>query len=187
MDALSQLQQRNSAPKLTDPAPSAEQLEQMFQAALRAPDHANLRPWRFLLVQGSARERLGQIFASALAKRSPEADAEAQAKAASKALRAPLIVVVIARISEHPKVPPVEQRLSAGCAAFSLLLAAEAQGYAGIWRTGANAFDPQVMRDLGMAENEEIVGYLYIGTRDGRAKPLPQHNNSDFVQNWTGE
>ena len=87
-------------------------------------------------------------------------------------------------ISEHPKVPAVEQRLSAGCAAHSLLLAAEAQGYAGIWRTGDAAFDRRVMDALGLAANEEIIGFLYIGTRDGKTKSLPDLAHDDFVSQW---
>ncbi len=187
MDALELLQQRNSAPKLTEPGPDAAQLDVMFRAALRAPDHANLRPWRFVVVEGEARERLGELYAKALKARKPDASEADLAKARSQPLRAPLLVTVVVRISEHPKVPAVEQRLSAGCAAHGLLLAAEAIGYNGIWRTGDSAFDRNVMSGLGLAANEEIIGFLYLGTRDGRAKPLPEHNPDDFVTHWTGE
>lgn len=186
MDALTLLQQRNSSPKLCEPGPDAASIDVMLKAATRAPDHANLRPWRFLLVEGSARIKLGELFADALALRNPEAsDAELE-KAKSKTLRAPLIIAVIARYTEHPKVPLLEQQLSAGCAAHSLLLAAEALGYAGIWRTGANAFDRNVMRGLGLADSECLVGFLYFGTRDGREKPLPEHDPQTFAQHWPG-
>jgi nitroreductase len=99
-------------------------------------------------------------------------------------MRAPLMVVVVCRFSEHPKVPRDEQLLSAGCAAHSLLLAAEAQGYAGIWRTGNYALDSHVHAALGVSENEEVVGFLYFGTRDGQAKALPQREVDEYVSYW---
>lgn len=187
MDALKLLHERNSAPKLTEPGPSSDEVQILLRAALRAPDHARLRPWRFLLIEGEARYALGDVFARALQRRNPEAtDAELD-KARSKALRAPLIIAVVVVYSEHPKVPLLEQQLSAGCAAHSILLAAETQGYAGIWRTGANAFDPAVLAELNLAENESLVGYLYLGSRDGRAKPLPEYNSDEFVSRWPAD
>lgn len=185
-EALTLLQQRNSASKLCEPAPSTEALEQAFAAAARAPDHARLRPWRFRVVAGDARQRLGEVYADAAARRRPDIGEAELEKFRKQPLRAPMVLVVSALIQEHPKVPAVEQRLSAGCAAYAFLLAMEAQGYAGIWRTGDHAFDPRVMSAMGMAENEEIIGFLYIGSRDGAGKPLPQLATSDFVETWTG-
>lgn len=183
-DILHFLQQRNSAPKLTAPAPTGDDLKQIFNAALRAPDHARLRPWRFLTITGSRRKALGEVLRDGLLRRNPLADEVACSKVLASPLRAPLIVVAIARFSEHPKVPKIEQQLSAGCAAHAILLAAQATGFAGIWRTGNSAFDRGVMTDLGLAGNEEIVGFLYLGSRDGAAKPLPQLDTDDFVSNW---
>ncbi len=178
------LSQRSSASRLTGPAPSAEELDTMFAAAMRAPDHARLRPWRFLCVAGERRAELGQLFREALLLRNPEADQAAQEKAMNAPLRAPLVVVVVTRLSEHPKVPHVEQRLSAGCAAHGLLLAAEALGYAGIWRTGEVAFDRNLMGMMGLADSEEIAGFLYLGTRDGEVRPLPRMEVADYVSEW---
>lgn len=180
---LAFLQQRNAAARLLDPAPSGDELEAMFQAAFRVPDHGRLQPWRFLQIEGAGRERLGDLFVSA-ASTDGEEDSEKLAKIRSKPLRAPMIVVVIACISEHPKAPPVEQRLSAGCAAHNLLLAAEALGYAGIWRTGGMAFNRHVMDGLGLVANEEIVGFLYIGSRNGKAKPIAPVDSRRFVSQW---
>lgn len=183
-DIISFLQQRNSAPKLTGPAPSQQQLEEIFQAALRAPDHAWLRPWRFLTVEGERRDALGDLLAQCLLARNPEADEAACEKARKSPLRAPLMIVVIAKLSEHPKVPYVEQRLSAGCAAQAVLLATEALGFAGVWRTGDAAFDRAVMTGLGLSSDEEVIGFLYIGTRDGNPKPIPSLDTADFVAHW---
>ena len=122
------LQNRNSAPKLCAPAPNDLEMDEIFAAALRVPDHAWLRPWRFIVIQGDRRSALGEILESALMRRKPDADAAARGKALRAPLRAPMIVVVVARLSDHLKAPKSEQRLSAGCAAQAILLATEALG-----------------------------------------------------------
>jgi nitroreductase len=116
--------------------------------------------------------------------RQPDAQEAARDKARSAPLRAPLLVVVVARLVEHPKVPEIEQRLSAGCAAQGILLAAEACGYAGVWRTGDAAFDRNVMSALGLQDHEEIIGFVYLGSRDGRVKPIPKLATAEFVSSW---
>ena len=156
----------------------------MFQAALRVPDHVWLRPWRFRVVEGDRRHALGQVLLDSLLRHDPNADEAVRSKALNAPLRAPLVIVVLASITQHPKVPALEQRLSAGCAAHALLLSAEALGYAGVWRTGNAAYDPDVVAALGGATNEEIVAFLYIGTRERSAKALPSINPDDFVSHW---
>ena len=178
------LQQRNSAPKLTAPAPSVEELDGIYRAALRAPDHAWLRPWRFITITGDRRQAFGELLEQCLVQRSPHADEAARTKARNAPLRAPMLVVPVVSLSEHPKVPAVEQRFSAACAAHAILLAAEASGYAGIWRTGDAAFDRTVMTGLGLGAEEEIIGFLYLGTRDGQPKSIPQLATADFVSSW---
>ena len=183
-EILQFLQQRNSAPKLTEPGPSAEELEQIFRAALRVPDHAWIRPWRFITITGERRQDFGELLEQCLVQRSPDADDAARTKARNSSLRAPLMVAVVVNISEHPKVPALEQRLSAGCAAHAILLATEASGFAGIWRTGAASLDRAVMTGLGLAPSEEIIGFLYLGTRAGAAKFIPAQDTADFVSIW---
>lgn len=191
MDAIKLLHERNSVSKLRDPAPSGEVLTSILKASLRAPDHARLTPWRFLTIEGSAREQLGQLFvqsaqALAVSKGLDSPTENELDRLSRKPLRAPLIIVVIAAIQEHPKVPPIEQILSAGCAAHSILLAAHALGYAGIWRTGSNAYDECVMGGLGLSSSEVIVGFIYMGTIEGRVKPLAELSVGDYHQAWTG-
>ncbi len=183
-DTLRFLQQRNSAPRLTEPAPGDQHLQEMLRAAMRAPDHAWLRPWRFIALRGERRADFGEVLERCLLQRKPDADETARTKARNSPLRAPLLLVAVARLSEHPKVPPIEQRLSAGCAAHGILLAAEALGFAGVWRTGDPAFDRSVMDALGLSAEEEIVGFLYLGSRDGPRKPLPDLDPQDFISHW---
>ncbi|MCU1716511.1 nitroreductase family protein [Pseudomonas sp. 5P_3.1_Bac2] len=182
MDALDALLNRVSVPRLVAPAPTAEQRQVLFQAALRAPDHGQLRPWRFLTVEGAALNQLGEVFARALP---ADASPELLTKTRNMPLRAPLLVVVIATLSEHPKVPASEQLLAAGCAAHGILLAAHAQGIGAVWRTGELSYNRQVAAGLGLAENENIVAYLYLGTAERALRDAPKLEVSDFVQSWS--
>lgn len=184
MDALEALLSRSSAPRLTAPAPAGGEREAIFRAALRAPDHARLQPWRFLVVEGEGQARLGELFASAALAADAALEPEALDKLRSKPQRAPLLVIVVACLRPHPKVPAIEQYLSAGAAAHAMLLAAHALGYAGIWRTGAMARDATVRRGLGLGEGEDIVGFLYLGSRCGAARALPEPSPGAFFQPW---
>lgn len=181
---LAQLRQRNSSPRLAEPAPTEAEVEEMLLCALRSPDHARLRPWRFVSIRGDRRQAFGACLEASLLRANPEADEAAREKARAAPCRAPLIVVVLASMTEHPKVPAWEQRVSAGCAAFSIELAAEAMGYASVWRTGAYAADAELVADLGGEPQEEIVAFLYLGTRAGEPKPLPELAPSDYHRVW---
>jgi nitroreductase len=183
-DILQFLQNRNSAPRLIEPAPSDSELQEIYAAAARVPDHAWLRPWRFINIAGDRRAAFGAVLERALLARKPDADDTALTKARNSALRAPLVIVVVAKLSQHPKVPHSEQRLSSGCAAQAILLASEALGYAGVWRTGDAAFDRVVMDDLGLSVDEEITGFIYLGSREGKSKNIPRPDLSTLVSTW---
>jgi nitroreductase len=185
MQALDLLLNRVSVGRLLEPAPDAAQRELMFRAALRAPDHGQLRPWRFLTVEGDARHRLGELFAEATAS-DPASKPEVLDRARAMPLRAPLLIVVVAHLSQHPKVPQEEQVLSAGCAAHGLLLATQALGFGAIWRTGALAHHPQVLAGLGLGADERIVGFLYVGSFEGERRMPPALAVADFVSAWQG-
>ncbi len=186
MEALDLLLNRVSVTRLTDPAPSAAQLDLLFRAALRAPDHGQLRPWRFLTIQGDARERLGRLMAESLRVRQPDAADEAVHKARKMPLRAPLVVVVVASVLPHPKVPDSEQVLAVACAAHGLLLAAHAQGLGAVWRTGEFSYDPYLAKALGLGGNEQLLGFIYLGTPEGNLRTPPELDPQNFVSQWTG-
>lgn len=184
MNALEALLTRTSAPRLGDPEPMPEQLDTIFRAALRAADHAMLHPWRFLIVRGESRKRLGHLFVKAALSGDPNLDSREQDRLRAKTLRSPMIVVVIASHVEHPKVPPIEQDLSAGAAAQNMLIAAHAQEVGAMWRTGSMAYHPQVMAELGLAGNEKIIGFLYLGARIGNARTPRPEDPADYFQEW---
>jgi len=185
MEALTALHGRVSENRLTEPPPTLAQREALFQAALHVPDHGWLRPWRFVCIEGTARERLGDLFAKALLQKDPNASTAVLERARSAPLRAPLLVVVIARL-HSPRMPEIEQLLSAGCAAHAIVLAAHAQGIGAIWRTGELAYESAVMQGLGLDEHERIVGFIYLGTVMGERRSPALLDTADFVSDWTG-
>jgi nitroreductase len=171
MDAIETLIGRVSPAQLADPGPSPQELETILKAAVAAPDHGRMQPWRFIVIAGEARARFGEILARSLERRepgSPQARLEAEKR---KALRSPVIVVVAATIKENPGVPEVEQIVSAGTAAHNMMLAAHGLGLGAFWRTGAVAYDEEAKRALGLKENDRVVGFIYIGSVGMPGKP----------------
>ena len=185
MQALDALLNRVSVPRLLEPAPTQEQRDVLFAAAMRAPDHGQLRPWRFLTVEGAAREQMGTLLAEAARLQDADAPQAAIDKAQNGPLRAPLVVVVIARLQEHFKVPKSEQLLAAACAAHGILLAAYAQGIGAVWRTGELSHAPRVTAALGLQAGEEIIAFLYLGTPLKEMRDAPKVDSAEFVQVWS--
>jgi nitroreductase len=187
MDALTALHTRNSINLLCEPGPNPEQINNIVKAGLRACDHCSLTPWKFLLIEGLARLKFGELMVKAkeAADQRP-ITAELAAKMRSKPLRAPTILAIVAAIKEHPKVPEIEQVLSAGAAAQMMMTAAHAQGVGAIWRSGSLMFTEQMRQGLNLAVDDQIVGFIYLGTAK-IAKPLPTHQVCDFLERWTGE
>ena len=184
MKALDALHTRTSAPRLSEPAPSLEQLNNIYKAAFRAADHGLLRPWRYLVISGESREKLGRLFLQAALIEDPSISQVKQQKLLNKPLRAPLLLISIVSYSEHPKVPRIEQELSAGAATQNMLTAAYAQGVGAMWRTGAMAYNDTVRQGLGLEEQETVIGFLYLGTAAGPGKRLMEPKIHDFFQEW---
>ena len=184
METLEALHTRNSVTSLSEPAPTKEEMELVFQAALRAPDHAWLRPWKFIQVTGEGRKKLADAFLKTATANNEELTEILVEKAQKSPFRAPMVLVLIADIKEHPKVPEIEQIISTGAAAQNMLLALHDLGYAAVWRTGKMAFDSEITKHMELPESNRVIGYLYVGTPDGRVKAIPKLDTSEFVTFW---
>lgn len=182
MQALELLLNRRSQPRLTAPAPNGEVLENILQAALRAPDHKCLAPWRFIVCTDKGLHKLGDIFerATIAIGKGPESIE----RAPQLPLRAPMVVVAICNYKEDEKVPRVEQIASTACAVQSMQMAAIAQGYQGIWRTGWYAQDDFVKSELECKEDDEILGFLYLGSTPLKLMPRQNRDATEFVEYW---
>ncbi|MBL7002642.1 MAG: nitroreductase [Gammaproteobacteria bacterium] len=185
MNALDNLTNRSSVPAklLSEPGPNNQQIETILQAAMSAPDHGGLQPFRFLTIQGKAREALADIFEAAVRQREPTAGEAYFKKQYQKPLRSPLIIVVVCQLTEDKKIPKIEQQLSAGCASEHILLACEALGFGACWLTGDNAYDHFVKEALGLGFNEEINSFIYIGSKQ-EPSITPRKQAQLITQNW---
>lgn len=163
MDLIEALNTRATAKTFGALAPTREHLAIALQAAVRAPDHGRLRPWRFMLVEGDQRRRLGDLLAQSAQRRVAALSEGDLQRERDKALRAPMVIIVACRVVPGTKVPAIEQILAAGAAAQNLLLALHALGYAAAWKTGEAAYDPAVKQALGLAADDHVIGFVYAG------------------------
>ena len=172
---------------LGEPGPGASELERILTIAARVPDHKKLAPWRFIVIEGEARARLGEAAAKACAAEDKEApspvrlDTERQ-----RFLRAPVVVAVVSRVKPSAGAPEWEQILSAGASCFNLCLAANALGYATCWITEWTAYSAGVKAALGVTEGERIAGFIYIGTAKEKPDERERPSLADIVTRYQG-
>ncbi|MFB7481154.1 nitroreductase [Streptomyces anulatus] len=149
---------RRSTIRLTAPAPGPDELLDLLSAAATAPDHGQLRPWRVIAISGDARARLGEAAAEA----APTADLAE--RILGKHLRAPLMLALVFQPREHPSIPRWEQLAATSAMTTTLLLLLDTRGWGGVWFGGPYPDAPQVRKHLGVGDNEQLLGYLYVGT-----------------------
>jgi nitroreductase len=154
---------RMSIGKVSPDPVSRALIEKILEAAAQAPNHHKVQPWRFIVLTGAARERLGEIMARALVARQPEAPAEIIAAELAKPLRAPVLIAVGVDRPSGPKIVEMENICAAAAATENMLLAAHALGLAAQWRTGPAATDPDVKAMLGLAPDQHLIAFVYLG------------------------
>ncbi|MBR5556899.1 MAG: nitroreductase [Acinetobacter sp.] len=177
------IHQRQSVGQLLEPAPSAEQLEKAFQAALTAPDHHRLKPTRFVVISADQRKMFGELLSDALADLG-ETDAVALERVKNHPARAPLLVLALTQFQPHAKVPHFEQVLSTGAAIQNLLLSLQAQGFSSIWRSGAVVESKLLKQSFGLAEDDLIAGIIYIGTAAKTIAARSEIDTQNYVSYW---
>jgi nitroreductase len=156
---------RASAITLKDPGPSPDDLRLILRAGTRAPDHGKLQPWRFVIIEGGARERLGAALAERLAASKPDVSEIELQRERAKPLRSPTIVTVAAKVVEG-RIPVIEQITATAAAVQNMILAAHALGYGTMWKTGPGVYDDAVKAIMGFDPSDVVVGMVYIGTAD---------------------
>jgi nitroreductase len=172
---------------LGEPGPAPADLDRILTAAARVPDHKAVVPWRFIVFEGDARARFGEVIAEAC--RSEEREPPSEVRLATergRLLRAPTVVAVVSRVVPTPGAPEWEQVLSCGAACFSMCLAANALGYGTYWLTEWYAYSAGVHIALGLAENERVAGFIYIGTAKERPADRPRPALATIVSRWQG-
>jgi nitroreductase len=182
-DALDLLKTRRSAKprEMTGPGPSAAEIDTILTIGARVPDHGKIAPWRFIVIDGDARLKAGEIIAKVFASKHADATADQIAIEKGRLTEAPLVIAVISSPKDHPKVPPWEQELSAGASAMNIVIAATALGYAVNWLTGWYSYDRDVLTGFGLAPHEKIAGFIHVGRINRTIEDRPRPNLSDLV------
>ena len=182
-DAIELLKIRRSVKprEMSGPGPSPAELETILTIGARVPDHGKLTPWRFIVFEGDARARAGDVIAKVFARKNPGAPATEIEVEKQRMMQAPLVIGVVSFVKPHPKVPPWEQELSAGASAMNIVTAATALGYGANWLTGWFAFDRDVLEGLGLKADEKLAGFIHIGTTPKASEDRPRPALADIV------
>jgi len=178
---------RRSVPALSmeEPGPDGKTLRSILTLGARVPDHGKLAPWRFVVIEGEARARLGAAFADIVARHNPALSQEQSHLELTRLTRAPVVIMVVSRAAPHPKIPEWEQVLSAGAACMTLLMAANAHGFAAQWLTEWMSYDEDACAVLGIRAGEKIAGFIHIGTPTQKPTDRDRPNLADIVS-WAG-
>ena len=176
---------RSTVARMMDgPGPSDADLRKIMEAGMRVPDHGRLTPWRFIVIRGDARETLGNVIADSFKKNNPNAIEEQIEIEQERLTRAPVVIAVISRVQKEHKIPEWEQMLSSGAACQTMLIAAQSMGYAAQWLTEWYAYDDSLKEAVGAAAQDEIAGFLYLGSGTGKLSDRARPNYDDIVSEW---
>jgi nitroreductase len=179
MELFEAIHTRQSIGKVKpDPVPR-ELIERMLAAGVQAPNHHKVRPWRFVVLTGATRERLGEVMAQSLRKREPNANEASVEKERAKPLRAPVLIAVGVDKPSGPKILEIENVCAAAAATQNMLLAGHALGLATMWRTGPAAADPDVKIFLGFAPEQHLIAFVYVGYPLAEPAPITRPSHAD--------
>ena len=179
MDTLQTIQTRHSIGKVKAEAVPRDVIEKLLNAAVQAPNHYKVRPWRFAVLTGNGRNQLGEIMAQSMKARFPQLSEEALAKERAKPLRSPLLIAVGVDKPTESKVLEIENICAAAAACENILLAAQALGLAAQWRTGDAVRDRDVKKFLGFDEDQHVIAFLYIGYPEAAPEAAPRPGFED--------
>ena len=171
---------------MEEPGPSSDDLENILRAGMRVPDHGRLTPWRFIVIRGSAREKLGRILGEAFRKANPECIDEQVEIEEERFVRAPTVIAVISRTNPEHKIPEWEQVLSSGAACQNMLTAALGMGFAAQWITEWYAYNDDVKVAIGLKPADKVAGFLYLGSMTEPPTDRLRPDYQDIVSEWTG-
>lgn len=172
---------------LTDPGPSDEELTQILRAGVRVPDHGKLAPWHIQVLRKPGQEALGDFLGRLFKQEIPQANEKQVAFEAARPARAPVLLVVTAKVRDHAKIPRMEQELSGGAVCTNLLHAANALGYGAQWLTEWPAYRPEVIEYLGHdPEQDRIIAFVYIGSRDQVPEDRARPDIDQVISTWNG-
>ena len=176
---------RSTVVRLMDgPGPNENDLRKIIEAGMRVPDHGRLTPWRFFVIQGKARETIGEVIAESFRKKNPEAIQEQLNIEHERLTRAPTVIAVVSKVKQGHKIPEWEQILSSGAACQTMLIAAQSMGFAAQWLTEWYSYDDDVKRMIGADPEDKIAGFLHLGNGTSELSDRARPNYDEIVSNW---
>lgn len=182
MDLIEAIYSRQSISNVKpDPVPKSI-IEKLLMAAVQAPNHHRVRPWRFVVLTGDARKQLGEVLAQSKKKRDPDTPESVLDVERQRAMRSPLLIAVGVDKAVDPKVIEIENVCAAACAVQNILLSAQAFGLGVKWRTGPAAYDLDVKKFLGFEADQHLIAFLYIGFLEGERKPQQRPTYEDRTE-----
>ncbi|MGH2736560.1 MAG: nitroreductase family protein [Actinomycetota bacterium] len=184
METYEAILTRRSHPKTGDRVPGKDLIEKLLEAAVRAPTHHLTEPWRFIVMTGLALDHLGRAWATGA-----EREGKDPESVLAKPRRAPVVIAVVERPKHRlPKVQEIEEHHATGAAMQNMLLAAHGLGLAAMLRTGPAAHIKEVKDHLGVADDELIAGYVYVGfpADDARERPMTRRTEATEITEWRG-
>jgi nitroreductase len=181
MDVIEAIYKRHSVKKVKQDPPSRDVINQLLEAGNQAPNHYTVRPWRFFVLTGEARKKLGNVMAASQKERFPDLPLEGLEKTRALPLRAPVLIALGVDKPIESKVIEVENISAVSAAAQNILLAAHALGLGAILRTGEWARDPQVKQFFRLGEDQHIIGFIYVGYPETVIEPAPRPVVDDRV------
>jgi len=186
-DTLAFLRARRSHPAITmtEPGPDEDELQDLLTIAARVPDHGKLAPWRFVLYRSEEGRRIGAWLADRYEKINGPLDSDQRTKEMTRFTRAPLVIGVLSRAADHPKIPVWEQQLSAGAVCMNLVTAAAAAGFASQWLTEWYSFDDDAAAYLGAQAGERFAGFIQIGTATQPPVERPRPELAGLLTTWS--
>jgi nitroreductase len=179
MDTLEAIKTRHSIGKVKADSLPRDIIEKLLDAGSQAPNHYKVRPWRFVVLTGNGRAKLGDVMAASQRDRLPDLPPEGSDKTRALPLRAPVVIAVGVDKPAEAKVLELENISAVSAACQNILLAAHSLGLGAIWRTGDWARDPKVKEFLGFAENQHIAGFLYVGYPEMLGEHTPRPSFED--------
>ncbi len=168
------------------PGPADADVEKILRAGMRVPDHGRLTPWRFIVIKGENREKMGAVLGEAFKKANPDCIEEQVEIEKERFIRAPVVIAVASRTNPAHKIPEWEQILSSGAACQNMLTSALSMGYAAQWITEWYAYNDQVKAALGLEPSDRIAGFIYLGSRNQEPTDRARPEYADIVSEWTG-
>ncbi|MFX3616072.1 MAG: nitroreductase [Sporolactobacillus sp.] len=192
METIEAIQTRRSIRKVADEMPEKNLIMQILDAARYAPNHFNTEPWRFTVLSGSGRDRLGRVLGrlnqEKMGSTNQDERAAAMEKGLAKARRAPIVIVIAAEPSNLAKAKEIEEIAATACAVQNMLLAAHVLGIGAMWRTGDPTYTAEMQKEFGESEKSLIMGFIYLGHPDSaKEAPVPARKRVEEMTTWVDQ